>query len=134
MFVKCAKTIVKAIQITRSYECKDLPKALLGKTSAGQCHKYSGYEILPNHCARRLLERSLNMGGHTGIEAINKAVAKTGRRAFRPGKAVLSLNLNDAVASAIKPIQGRMRCLNSLDGMKSNSAPIPSSQARVGRE
>ena len=42
LLVKCARIIVSRMHKNRSSMCSGLPKALLGNTSAGQCHKYSG--------------------------------------------------------------------------------------------
>ena len=110
------------------------PKALLGRTKAGQCQRYKGYEIAPNHCIGRLLLISLKKRGQIGIVAISIAVASTGNNALIPGKAVLSLKLKVAIASPIAPIHGKNRLRKYLSGIKRSRAPTPSSQARVGSE
>ena len=68
------------------------------------------------------------------IEAIRKTVARTGTKAFLPGKAVFSLKLNEDIAIPKNPSHGRMRIFFFVSGKKRSSAPKPNSHARVGNE
>ena len=119
LLVKCAKTTVSRIQKSRSRTRSGRPNALLGKTKAGQCHRYRGYEIAPNHCANRLLLKSLKSRGQIEMEPINKAVATTGKTALMPGKAVFSSKLNVAIPIPITPSHGIKRFRHKFSGMKS---------------
>ncbi|CAB5048526.1 unannotated protein [freshwater metagenome] len=49
LLVKSARSTVNKMQRILSTKFKGRAKATLGRTSAGQCHKYSGYEIDPSH-------------------------------------------------------------------------------------
>ena len=111
-----------------------LPSALLGKTKAGQCHRYRGYEIAPSHWDIRLLLRSLKARGHLEMEPMSTAVETTGSNAFIPGKAVFSSNLKLATRIPITPNQGMNLFFQKVSGTKSSKAPKPSSHALVGRE
>ncbi|CAB5072033.1 unannotated protein [freshwater metagenome] len=77
---------------------------------------------------------SLKIGGQIAIVAIKSAVAKTGNTALTPGKAVFSSKYRDEMTIPSNPIQGKNLFPKTLLGIKSKSAPIPSSQARVGSE
>ena len=134
LLVKCARIIVSSMHKNRSSMCNGLPKALLGNTSAGQCHRYSGYEIAPSHWETRLLLRSLKKRGHTAIEPIKITVDSTGRSALDPGKAVVSSNFSVDIAMPVKPTHGKNLFFQNVGGTNSSSAPNPSSQARVGSE
>ena len=134
LLVKCARSIVKAMQKIRSLIRRGLPKALLGSTKAGQCHRYSGYEIAPSHCEIRLLLKSLKKRGQLDIEPINATVAATGSRALIPGNAVLSLKVKDAIAIPIAPNHGMNLFFQNESGINRSRAPNPSSHALVGRE
>jgi hypothetical protein len=62
------------------------------------------------------------------------AVEATGSMALMPGKAVVSSKFKDATAIPMNPIHGKNLLFQTPCGIKSSSAPNPSSQALVGRE
>ena len=82
----------------------------------------------------RLLLKSLKKRGQTAIEPINTAVERTGSKALKPGKAVVSSKFRDAIAIPMAPSHGKNLFFHTLAGAKSSSAPNPSSQALVGSE
>ena len=68
------------------------------------------------------------------MEPISATVDITGSRALIPGKAVFSSNLKQAIPIPITPNHGIYLFFQKVSGMKSRSAPKPSSHARVGSE
>ena len=134
LLVKWAKTIVRMMQNIRSRIRNGRPRALLGKTNAGQCHRYNGYEIAPSHWDIRLLLRSLKARGQMEIDPISTAVETTGSNALMPGNAVFSSNLRLATTIPITPNHGMNLFFQKVSGTNRSSAPKPSSQALVGRE
>ena len=68
------------------------------------------------------------------MEPMRATVETTGNNALNPGKAVFSSNLKQAIPIPITPNHGIYLFFQKVSGMKSRSAPKPSSHARVGSE
>ena len=90
--------------------------------------------MAPNHCDTRLFEIIFIAFGHCEILKIKIAVDSTGNNAAVPGNFVFSLSTRAERRRATKAMAAIDLKGNFFAGMNKRRAPIPSSQARDGRD
>ena len=82
----------------------------------------------------RLVASNFKGLGQAPILDNKAAVPSTGTKAYKPGKAVVSLNQKADTASKTNPVQASPGLCRLSEGSNAIKAPTLNSQARVGSE